>query len=82
MVTIHSDMTQEGSPKFSTVSFIVHPLTIPIHTSCSGNDLIEGLFPQIYAVMSGHVSLYPCCCYYGFNLSTVNSRKEICHLKS
>lgn len=58
MVTIHSDMTQERSPKFSAVSFIASPLTIPIRTSCNGNDLIEkkGLFLQIYAVMNGHVS--------------------------
>lgn len=58
MVTIHFDMTQKRSRKFSTVSFIASSLTIPIRTSCNGNDLIEkGLFLQIYAVMSGHVSL-------------------------
>ncbi len=45
MVAIHSDMTQEGSRKFTSVSFIASPLTTPIRASCNGNDLIEkGLF--------------------------------------
>lgn len=78
MVTIHSDMTQERSRKFSPVSFIASPLTLPIRASCTGNDLIErGLSSDI----CGRVRLYPCCVsgrFYGFNLSSVNSRKETC----
>ncbi len=58
MATIQSDMTQEGSQKFSPVLFIASLLTIPICTSCNGNDLIKkGLFFKIYTVMSRHVSL-------------------------